>query len=337
MDKESLYLNVKWLIEKKIERKVELEISNLHFNNEGFSNYIAMFNLKYYTNQLEFSKEVVYKDYSKSYKGNNGATKYKKELAIFENYISNKFINVPEVYFTNEEKTITLMEKISGMTLDKIYTNHNEKFNNTLKIFGESLAYIHSLDFQTIQKDIGNCNISPESYFNNYVESLKNRILGYNEQEYLYILDLICDRFKAVDLTNVCLNHGDYHFWNVLLTDNDKLFVLDWEKAKIADYRYDIANTLVLCYSWFGIDFRKYMLDGYVSVTGKDILHLDCFEALKSFDSFTSCIPLIQGGDDSHVRDRSFMWVKRRYELFVENNGIRIEKAEDYLKRKGLM
>lgn len=335
MDKESLYMNVKWLIEKKLGKKVEPEISNLQFINTGFSNDIAMFNLKYYTSQHEFSKEVVFKDYSKSYKGNNGSTKYKKEITIFENFLNNNFINVPKVYFTDKERNLTLMERIEGITLDRVDTNHEGKFNNAIKMFGESLAYIHLLDFKTFEKNIGNLNINPEFYFKSYIESLKNRIVSLNEQEYLPILDSICNRFKAVNLTNVCLNHGDYHFWNTILTNKDKLYILDWEKAKIADYRYDIANTLVLCYSWFGIDFKKLLLDVYENITEKSITDLGCFEALKTFDSFTSCIPLIQGSDDSHVRDRSFMWLKRRYELFVEHNGIRIEKVEEYLKTKG--
>lgn len=295
MDKESLYLNAKWLIEKKIGKNVEFEITNLQFINAGFSNDIAMFNLKYYTNQHEFSKEVVFKDYSKSYKGNNGLTKYKKELAIFKNFRNNNFINVPEVYFTDEERKLTLIEKINGVTLDRVDTNYQGKFNNAVKMFGESLAYIHLFDFKTIEKDICDLNINSVVYFKNYIESLKNRILVFNEQEYLPILDSICDRFKAIDFTNVCLNHGDYHFLNTILTNKDKLYILDWEKAKIVDYRYDIANTLILGYSWFGIDFKKRMLDGYEIVTGKSIVDLGCFEALKAFDSFTSCIPLIQG------------------------------------------
>ncbi|WP_158220188.1 hypothetical protein [Tissierella sp. P1] len=56
-----------------------------------------------------------------------------------------------------------------------------------------------------------------------------------------------------------------------------------------------------------------------------------------SFDSFTACVPFIQGTDDSYVRDKTYMWIKRRYDLFVENNGRRIEKAEEYLKTKGIL
>ena len=337
MDRESLYLDVKRLIEKNIDKKAELEITNIEFISAGFSNDIAMFNLKYYINQHEFSKEVVFKDYSISYKGNNGSTKYKKELTIFKSLFNNSFINVPEVYFTDEERKLILMEKIEGVTPDRLNITYEDKFSRSLKMFGESLAYIHLLDFKAVEKDIGGLNINSELYFNNYIELLKNRVLSFNEQEYLPVLASIYDRFKTVDFSNVCLNHGDYHFWNTILTNKDKLYILDWEKAKIADYRYDIANTLILCYSWFGIDLKKTMLDGYETVTEKIIEDLGCFEALKAFDSFTSCIPLIQGSDDSHVRDRTFMWVKRRYELFVEHNGIRIKKAEEYLKTKGLL
>jgi aminoglycoside phosphotransferase (APT) family kinase protein len=335
MDEYGIYLNVKCLIEKKLGEKVELEITNFEFINDGFSNDIVIFNLKYYTSHHEFSKEVVFKDYSKSYKGNNGLTKYKKELSILKNFQSNNFINVPQVYFTDEERKLTLMEKINGERLDRVDINDQGKFNNAMKMFGKSLAYVHLIDFKTIDKDICDLNINSVVYFKNYIESLENRIVFFNEQEYLPILHSIRDRFKAIDFTNVCLNHGDYHFLNTILTNKDKLYILDWEKAKIADCRYDIANTLVLGYSWFGIDFKKRLLDGYEIITGKSIDDLGCFEALKTFDSFSSCIPLIQGEDDSHIRDRSFKWVKRRYELFVENTGMRNEKAEEYLKTKG--
>lgn len=35
------------------------------------------------------------------------------------------------------------------------------------------------------------------------------------------------------------------------------------------------------------------------------------------FDSFSKVVPLIQGAEDSHIRDRSYEWLKQRYELFV--------------------
>jgi aminoglycoside phosphotransferase (APT) family kinase protein len=335
MDKESLHFDVKYLIERNIGEKVEIKIENPRFIKAGFSNDIAMFSLSYYSKQQEFSEEVVLKDYSKSYKGTDGATKYKKELTIFKNFKNDNYIKVPKVYFSDEERKLILMEKIEGETLDKVERTSERNHNEALRMFGESLAYIHLQDYKSIDKDLGTSKISSELYLYNYIETLKSRILCLGEEEYLPILESIRNRFKYMKFSNTCLNHGDYHFWNTIFTNRDKLYILDWEKAKIADYRYDIANTLILCYSWFGFEFKKAMLGGYESVTGTSVKDLSCFEALKAFDSFTSCIPLILGGDDSHIRDRTFIWVKRRYELFVEHNGTRNEKAEDYLKAKG--
>ncbi|WP_256312350.1 aminoglycoside phosphotransferase family protein [Tissierella carlieri] len=332
MDKERLSENVKKLIEKKTKKQVDIEMTNLQFVNEGFSNDIAMFNLKYYINQLEFSKDVVFKDYSKVYKGNNGVSKYKKELAIFKSYLNSDYINIPEIYFEDEEKTLIIIEKIKGKTLDKIYINDREQFGCLMKRFGETLGYIHFLDINSIKEVIPGYYTSQKKYFSDYIESLKYRIINLGEMEYLEILDSLCRRFKEVNFNNICLNHGDYHFWNVIFTDKKQLYILDWEKSKIADCRYDIANTLIFCYSWFGIDLKEYMLEGYVNVTRKDIQQLECFEALLSFDSFTACVPFIQGADDSYVRDKTYMWIKRPYDLFVKNNGRRMEKAEEYLK-----
>ncbi|OZV10480.1 hypothetical protein CIW83_20110 [Tissierella sp. P1] len=208
-----------------------------------------MFNLKYYINQLEFSKDVVFKDYSKVYKGNSGVTKYKKELAIFKSYLNSDYINIPEIYFEDEEKTLIIMEKIGGETLDRIYIDDKEQFEYLMKKFGDTLGYIHSLDINPVKEVIPGYYTSQKKYFNDYIESLKNRIINLGEMEYLEILDSLCRRFKEVNFNNICLNHGDYHFWNVIFTDKKQLYILDWEKSKIVDCRYDIANTLILCYS----------------------------------------------------------------------------------------
>lgn len=335
MNKANIYYSIKELIEKDCGEDTIVEITNMKLNKDGFSNDIAVLDIKYCTNNVEISKEVVFKDYSKTYKGNDGITKYKKEVAILNN--NNRLISVPKIFFADEEKKIVLMEKINGVTLDKLYLNDPKRFNSAIKKFGETFAYIHSLDDSLKGEYTQNNYANPKEYFMNYVNLLRSRVISYGEEEYLKVLDSLCERFNGVDFDKGCLNHGDYHFCNVIFTQDDNLYVLDWEKAKIADYRYDIANTLILCYSWFGIEFKKLMLEAYMNVTGRNIPNLDCFEALLSFDSFTKCIPLIQGGDEAQFRDKTFVWVKRRYELFAEKNDKRVKKAEEYLKSKGLL
>ena len=144
-----------------------------------------------------------------------------------------------------------------------------------------------------------------KDYINFYTDNLRKRIKGFDDPIYINILENIVKMFKNVTL-NPVLCHGDYHFWNTIISDDNTIYILGWEKTFIGDHRYDIANTLILGYSWFGTDFKQPMLDAYQNTSNKRIEHLECFEALLSFDSFTKMVPLIYGADDSHIRDRSF-------------------------------
>jgi aminoglycoside phosphotransferase (APT) family kinase protein len=335
MNDDALYLKIQQLMDRSIGAPTNIEITNLELNHEGFSSEIAMFHLKYGRNGEEVLLDAVLKDYSKSHKVSSEA-KYTKELAIITSSIVKLNLNVPKVYFADEATKVVLMEKVSGSTLDKALRNETSGFSKMIRLFGSSLARIHSLDIATMQKLISDDeDVNPRTHLFNYINLLRTRIMKFGELEYLEILDTLCERFEAVTFNDICFNHGDYHFLNVVLTESDELFVLDWENAKITDPRFDLARTLVHSTSWFGIHFREPFLAAYTSFTNKEIPHMDVFEALLSFDSFTKHLELFNGSDDSHIIDRSFMWLKRRYDYFVEKNGQRMQKAEAYFESKG--
>lgn len=325
---EDIFKTVEQLIQKNKGKETVIEINNLQTNKDGFSNDITMFHLTYSQGGENFSQGVVLKKFNRN-------VKFNKELNILKSKPINTCINVPNVYFEDKEKGIMLMEQVEGVTLDKYYLASPEDMGIAFRKFGVTLAHIHSIDINTVRDFITDNDLKQKDYISFYIESLKNRVKKFEDPTYINILENIAKMFKVVTFTEV-LNHGDYHFWNIIITDESTLYILDWEKALIGDHRYDIANTLILGYSWFGINFKEPMLDAYQYITNKKIEHLECFEALLSFDSFTKMVPIIQGADDSHIRDRSFEWLKRRYELFVRHNGKRINKAEEYLFSKGL-
>lgn len=152
------------------------------------------------------------------------------------------------------------------------------------KVFGVTLAQVHSICTDSVRDFFTDNNLRKKEYINFYIESLKNRVAKFEDPVYINCLLNISEMFNTVSFTEV-LNHGDYHFWNTILTNDNKLYILDWEKAFIGDPRYDIANTLVLGYSWFGTNFKEPMLDAYQNITNKKIEHLECFtlEGVKPF------------------------------------------------------
>lgn len=333
---DDIYKAVERLVQIQYGKETVIEIGQMKRNHDGFNNDIVFLHLNFSCKAGLFSQYLVLKNFSNGSSNVDSDIKYKKELAILSNHAINSSINVPTVFFHDAESRWVLMEKVEGITLDKWLLSNTDKMTQMFKQFGESLAKIHSVKLDSIINYVTEAE-SSQNNINTHLEQLRNRITQYKEPKYLPILDNIAKRFKAVSFNRDVLNHGDYHFRNVLISNERELFILDWEKASIRDYRFDIANTIVLGYSWFAINFKDTMLDGYQRVTQKKVDNLDCFLALLSFDSFTKAIPLLQGADDSHIRDRSFEWLKRRYELFVKYNETRIQEAEDYLNLKGVV
>ena len=326
---EAINKTLEQLILKNMGVETVVEITNLEKNYDGFNNDLTMFHLNFFNGIEKFSKPVVLKKF-------NHNVKFNKELSILKSTSINKSINIPKLYFEDKENTFLLMEQVEGVTLDKYSITTVNVMMGTFEEFGSTLAHIHLIDFQELNDEYFKDNdIQTQNYINYYIENLRNRIEGFEDPIYKKILTNIEKSFEGVKFT-VVLNHGDYHFWNTIITSENKLYILDWEKSFLGDHRFDIANTLILGYSWFGKDFKEPMLDAYQKVRNKEIEHLECFEALLSFDSFTKMVPLIYGADDSHIRDRTFEWLKRRYELFVKHTGKRIVEAEEYLFSKGL-
>lgn len=319
---EAIIQAVEQLIIKNTGLETVVEINNVETNKDGFNNEIMMFHLSFFHKAEKFSRPVVLKKFSHY-------VQFNKELHILKSQSMN-YINTPNIYFEDKENRVLLMEQIEGVTLDKYVMASASDARMAFESFGSTLAHIHSSDVYKL-----NNGYFKNSQSNDYIESLRNRVKGFEDPIYRKILKNIEQSFKGVKFSEV-LNHGDYHFWNTIMTNDNKLYILDWEKAFLGDHRFDIANTLVFGYSWFGMDFKEPLLAAYQNVSNKEMEYLECFEALLCFDSFTKTVPLIYGADDSHIRERTFEWLKRRYELFVKHTGERIEKAEQYLFSKGL-
>ncbi|PAD66034.1 hypothetical protein CHH83_26125 [Bacillus sp. 7586-K] len=293
---EDTYQIIKHLIQKTKGKKTIVEINNLETNNNGFNNNISMFHLNYFQGRDKFSRPVVLK----RYKGNDN---FNKELNILRSKPINRYINIPNVYFEDKETNILLMDQVKGITLDEYFLSNHDDISIAFSQFGKTLARIHAIDINTLNDNLTD-NLLQEDYFGSYIKILRNRVKSFGDSVYMSVLENIVYAFKTVEFNEV-LNHGDYHFLNTIITEENKLYILDWEKAFIGDYRYDIANTLVIGYSWFGTNFKEPMLEAYQNIANKKIEHLECFEALLSFDSFTKIVPIIQGADDSHIRSRS--------------------------------
>src|SRR5262249_54492215 len=95
------------------------------------------------------------------------------------------------------------------------------------------------------------------------------------------ILDWLNERREAVPCLRPSITHRDYHPWNVLLTEQDKLSVIDWG-WQISDPRYDIAWTLTTLARDGLMTLREYVLESYERLTEHPVEQLEYFEVLTN-------------------------------------------------------
>lgn len=60
------------------------------------------------------------------------------------------------------------------------------------------------------------------------------------------VLEWLKDRILSVPCERLSIIHGDYHPHNIILTNDGTAYVIDWTNINIADFRIDLAWTLLL-------------------------------------------------------------------------------------------
>lgn len=314
----------KEILKKTDESICDIRLSDFCENKSGFNNEISIFNLIYKIKDRTINNPVVYR---KSIHQEKNAS-FSKEVEVMTHSTLKEAVMIPEILFEDQPQKILIMEKITGHTLDQYCLMFPDKKEQALKEFGRILSQIHSVEFENQPLK----TVSDQSNITKYLNRLEDRVKAY-DPIYSDILKTISSKLSDVAIKKVFC-HCDYHFMNTIMTEDDHLFVLDWEKSTFCDYRIDIANTLILTYSWYGIDFEDCLIDGYEDSSGVKIDNLDVFKSLLSFDLLTRLIGIFYGASDDYIVDKSYKWLKVRYDLFVKYNGVHIEAIESFFQQK---
>ncbi len=171
---------------------------------------------------------------------------YSNHKILFENNI-----NVPQPYFikltpNTRNRSYFVMEKVDGPRLVDVKEAYPELYEQLIRKLMQELYKIHTLDpklfpkillpniqenpFAPIDRKLEICQI----YVENCPEELKELIPVHEWLEKNKI-NYPCEKLVVV--------HGDYHSFNILVTDDKDFKILDWNALGISDFRMDVAYT----------------------------------------------------------------------------------------------
>ena len=213
--------------------------------------------------------------------------------------------SVPQPVHTRRSDSLVELQAVEGPRIAYMYeaAEGKESFDETRAAhgyrFGETAARLHQLMDEVAAPEQFRA-IDYDYLFGRYLRGVE-RLLGAEDASIRFLRDLaralwleLHERLpKSAPQFGFC--HGDMHRENVVLTETDQLFFLDFDACGYGWRVMDIG-TYYVSYDWMGLDdesrakrreVRAHFLKGYNAVrqvTEEEIETLDLFMAIRHFE-----------------------------------------------------
>ncbi|SFD25545.1 phosphotransferase family protein [Clostridium uliginosum] len=257
---------------KDIENRLGTKIEDVKILKSGWAGEIISLKSK------DNDQRYVIKTYNSS---KNALENIKQEWAGLNflykaNYPVPKPINCD---FSNEKPYI-VMEEIEGENLWTCYENLSKEdkeqlLDKFIKVFFE----LHELDISIVNKEL--VKDSTTSFIKKEINEIKELVKENNLDGFTQIIDWLDTEKMNIVSHKLSIIHRDYHPWNVIVDNNEKLYVIDllWG---IGDYRFDLAWTCTLMERSGFEEFSQKVFKKYTELKTENI---DNFEYFKVFST----------------------------------------------------
>lgn len=226
-----------------------------------------------------------------------------------------------------------IMERVPGQLLgDALAVVSGDEQRELIERFVGPLADLHTMKWQVLADNL----IVKDEYtlIKRELYNLKTMAAEYESLQ--PVLQWLNDRREDVPCLRPSITHGDYHPWNVLLTDDDKLSVIDWG-WHISDPRYDVGWTLTTLARDGLMTLRESVLEAYEKLTEHAVDQLTYFEVLTNLRWLLNILGALKSqapylnGTAASARDALTIPVKRTLEMLTKDTGLELPTADQLL------
>lgn len=239
------------------------------------------------------------------------------------------FDEAPPPFFT--------MDRIAGTTLgDVMLAADPERAHELGTRFCQVMVDLHALKWEDYF-DYPFQSHDPFAFIDNKIIEYQTAIDRFNmTDEFRPLMDWV--RANRVPCMKLSIAHNDLHPWNVLLTPDDRLFVIDWTNIEIADPRYDLAWTLLLSTAYLNQAISDQFLAGYRRLSGNFVRHMEYFRVLAVLRRLGSIVISIMVGPEQMGMNPAALermhdthHLRFLHDLLVQDTGVRLPSVERLL------
>lgn len=326
---------VKWFNEKDHKKK-DIIISNIESISEGWESEIYSFHILC---NKKFHDDLILRIYH----GDFAFEKASKEFYGMKKLYSIGF-PVPKLFALENDvsffgKPFVLMEKINGKLIQQVFNESSyEKQRKLLTLFCTIFVSLHKINWKNFAEDPSFYKTDDPYLF------IRNELTkAYETVRYFDLLSLaqpvlewLKDRMSNVPCERLSIVHGDYHPNNIILTSDCTAYVIDWTNINIADFRTDLAWTLLLTSTYGNPEAYTMILNEYENISGRKVEHIDYFIVFAIARRLFSIIVSIKMGPSKlgmrpgaeKMMRNNVRHIKTVYELLYKKTSITIPEVE---------
>lgn len=305
---------------------------------DGWENEVYSFTMEYIESGEENYEDLILR----IYQGNSPEQKAIREFQGMKNLYHAGY-PVPKVMILASEnspfgKPIVIMEKINGQIMGRVFSEStDEKKKELIALFCKMFVHLHSLDWRSF--------VSVPSFFKNvreyklfdlWLEMGEKHIKNLKAEEYIPILDWLKERRLQVTCEYPSVIHYDYHPYNIILGDDGKAYVIDWTNIDVADYRFDLAWTILLTSAYGNPEAREIIINNYEEISGKKTQKIEIFEVAAALRRLFSISTSIRYGADklgmrpqaSEMMKQNIGHIENVYAFLIDRTGVTIPQVE---------
>lgn len=282
---------------KDIENRLGAKIKDIKVLKSGWAGEII--SLKFKDNIQKY----VIKTYNSS---KNGLENIKQEWKGL-NLLYNANYPVPRPIMSDfvNKKPYIVMEEIKGENLWTCYqTSSKEDKDQLLERFVQVFFELHGLDVSIVDKEL--VKDSTISFIEKEINEIK-MLVEENKLEYFtQIIDWLQKEKANIIGEKLSIIHRDYHPWNVIVDNNEKIYVIDllWG---IGDYRFDLAWMYTLMERSGFEDFSQNVLKKYKELKNDNINNFEYFKVFSTLRWLINVMISLKTGENlNETRNKEF-------------------------------
>lgn len=235
-------------------------------------------------------------------------------------------------------KPFLIMEKIDGRSMGTILLNDAARQPELLTRFVQLMVDLHRIDYRAVLGT--NEEYEPTRWLARKLASDRAYMQDERGQAWVApVFDWLDAHQADISPMPPASLHRDFHPWNVLITPDDRAFVIDWASFGGGDYRDDLGWTLMLFASGGFHAFRETLLSEYARLSGHAVEQIEYFEVFNTlWRLFDFTVSLSSGAESLGMRPETVATMRaqgerfgRVYDLLRDRSGLRLPEIEKLL------